>query len=55
MILAAKTVVVEVRVGRMEEGILDNTHEPPFGLVITIYIWNEKQNSNKGFQCGLEE
>lgn len=55
LILAAKTVVVEVRVGRMEEGILDNTHERPFGLVITVYIWNEKQNSNKGVQCGLEE
>ena len=48
MILAAKTAVVEVRVGRMVEGILGNTHERPFGLVITVYIWNEKQNSNKG-------
>ena len=55
LILAAKTAVVEVRVGRMVEGILGNTHERPFGLVITVYIWNEKQNSNKGVQCGLEE
>lgn len=55
LIQPAKTAVVEVRVGRMEEGNLDNTHERPFGLVITVYIWNEKQNSNKGVQCGLEE